>query len=194
MANELIAHIGGDSSGLGKAVDEAISKLKGFEGQLKKVVDASEKMKSIGKTLSLSVTAPIVAMGTLSAKTFMNFEQSMAGVRAITGATAEEFDASEKSAKRLGATTRYSASKVAELQTDLAKLGFDPTAINAATDGILDLAVATSEDLADSARVTAGVLRAFGIETEKTGEVADVMAKAFTATKLDLQKFDVAMA
>ena len=57
-------------------------------------------------------------------KTGKEFEQGMANVKAISGATGSEFKALEKNAKDLGATTVFTASQVAGLQTEFAKLGF----------------------------------------------------------------------
>ena len=45
------------------------------------------KMKSIGRDLSMSLTAPLVGIAALSVKTFASFEQSMAKVNAVSGAT-----------------------------------------------------------------------------------------------------------
>ena len=68
--------------------------------------------------------------------TIKEFEQQMANVKAITGATEEEFQKLEKSAKELGATTQFTAKEVGQLQEEYAKLGFT-------TDQILDASEAT---------------------------------------------------
>src|SRR5699024_9764623 len=136
---------------------------------------------------------PITALGALSVKTFKDFSFGMAQVRAISGATVEEFESLRKSALALGAATAFSASDVAELQLNLSKLGFDPSQINDATDGILDLALAMGEDLAQSAEVAAATIQGFGLDASETNRVTDVMAKSFSSSALDLQKFSIAM-
>ena len=55
---------------------------------------------------------------------FREFVPTMAGVRAISGATDEEFKALEESALELGRSTIFSASQVAKLQEEFARLGF----------------------------------------------------------------------
>ena len=82
------------------------------------------KMKSIGTTMSMSITAPLVAMGGLAVKTFAEFEQSMAKVNAVSGATGAEFQALNKLALDLGSTTRFTAAQVSELMLNYSKLGF----------------------------------------------------------------------
>lgn len=125
--------------------------------------------------------------------TVAEFEQQMAKVKAITGATEEEFEELSKSAKRLGSTSRKTATQVGELQEELAKLGFTTDEILDSTAAIIQLSEATGSDLAQSAKVAAGVLNAFGLEAENTQELVDVMAKSFTSSALDLNKFEVAM-
>ena len=68
---------------------------------------SGKKMQSIGKSLSMSLTAPITILGGLAVKTFATFEQSMAKVQAISGATGKEFENLTNLAKQLGITTRF---------------------------------------------------------------------------------------
>jgi len=153
-----------------------------------------KKMKAVGQNLSIGVTAPIVALGALSVKTFATFEQAMANVAAVSGATGSSFAALEKSALDLGAATQFTAEQVAQLQLNYSKLGFSPDEILQVTAATLDLAVATGEDLATSATVAASTLRGFGLEANEMGRVIDVMASSFSKSALDLSKFQTAMA
>lgn len=122
-------------------------------------------------------------------QTIKEFDQQLAKVRAITGATESEFQALTKSARELGATTQFSAVEVAKLQEEFAKLGFSTTEILNASEATLRLAVATGSDLAQSATVAASTVRAFGKDASETQNVVDVMAKSFTSSALDLEKF-----
>ncbi len=151
------------------------------------------KMKSIGKSMSMSLTAPIVGLGGLAVKTFADFQQSMAKVQAISGATGDDFEALTKTAKDLGISTRFAASEVSELMLNYSKLGFSSDEIQKITGATLDLALATGEDLAQSASVAGGTLRGFGLEAGEMTRVTDVMARAFSGSALDLQKFQNSM-
>lgn len=121
------------------------------------------------------------------------FEQSMANVRAISGATGKEFSILEQSAKNLGATTVFTASQVAELQTEFAKLGFTATEITRVTEGTLALSSAVGADLATSAAVAGTTLRGFGLDVTETTRVTDVMALSFSSSALDMEKFSNSM-
>lgn len=170
---------------------EFSTQMQGVQKQLDKT---GKKLQSVGATLTKGLTLPIAAFGALAISTFANFEQEMAKVKAISGATDAQFKALTDSAKKLGETTNFTASEVAGLQLSFSKLGFNPDEILKVTAATLDLALATGEDLANSATVAASTLRGFGLSVEETGRVTDVMAKSFSSSALDLQKFQVAMA
>jgi hypothetical protein len=175
-----------------------LADLAQFSGQMqnanRKLQSTGKAFTSAGKNLSIGLTAPIVALGAASFKTFADFEQQLAKVRAVSGATASEFKALSDNASLLGRTTAFTATQVAELQLSYSKLGFKPKEIVAATAATLDLALATGEDLASSATVAASTLKGFGLEVDQIGRVTDVMAKSFSSSALDLEKFKVAMA
>ena len=125
--------------------------------------------------------------------TIKDFEQQMAKVKAITGATSEEFQALQASAKDLGSTTQFTASQVGQLQEEYAKLGFTTQEILDASEATLELATATGSDLAQSAKVAASTIKGFGLTAKDTQKVVDIMAKSFTSSALDINKFETAM-
>ena len=151
------------------------------------------KMQQTGKNLSMKLTAPIAALGTISFNVFKNFEAEMAKVQAVSGATAEEFESLSKNAKDLGASTMFSAREVATLQTEFAKLGFTATEITKVTEATLALAQASGTDLARAAEVAGSTLRAFGLNANETGRVTDVMAMSFSSSALDMETFAESM-
>jgi hypothetical protein len=175
-----------------------LADLAQFSSQMQ---NAERTMKSVGKeftktgkSLSIGLTAPLVALGTISAATFITLEQSLAQVRAVSGATVTQFKLLSDNAMELGRTTKFTASEVAGLQLAFSKLGFKPEEIVDATAATLDLAIATGEDLAASATIAAGTIRGFGLDVKDAGRVTDVMALSFSSSALDLDKFSTAMA
>jgi len=146
---------------------------------------------AVGITQGLGVVKDAL---TDAVKVTAEFGEKVSFLGAVSGASVSELKTLEKQALELGRTTQRSAGDVAQLQVELSKLGFTAKSIEDATEGILELSIATGEDLADSAAVTAGVLNAFQKDASETGEVVDIMAKAFSSSALDLQKFKVAIA
>ena len=81
----------------------------------------ARQVKNMGKMIAgaFSVYAVVNFAKTVISKN-VEFEKSMADVRAITGATGAEFKRLEEDAKRLGQTTEWTASQVAGLQKEFA--------------------------------------------------------------------------
>jgi len=171
--------------------------LRGFEKAMKKAQRNIKKfgasMQRTGKNLTRNITLPIIGLGAVAVKTFMSFEQSMLKVKAVSGATAKEFKALTDNAKKLGASTMFTASEVAGLQFELAKLGFSTNEINASTESILRLSQATTHDLAESGEIVASTLKSFNLEAAQSTKVADIFALASSNAAMDMQKLSVAM-
>lgn len=134
-----------------------------------------------------TITKGIAAIGigklfSEAVKTGMDFEAQMSRVKAISGATGEEFAKLKEQAKQLGADTAFSATEAAEGMENLASAGFSTSEIIAAMPGMLGLAASSGEDLASSADIAASTLRGFGLEASSAGHVADVLAKNAAAT------------
>ncbi len=186
MANKksINLFLGLNSSEFQKGLTKAQRRLKKFGSSMKKV----------GSSMTTSLTLPLVGIGAIAGKTFMDFEQSMLKVKAISGATGEEFKALEANAKALGSSTMFTASQVAGLQLELSKLGLTPGQINESTSSILSLAQATDSDLSQAAEVAAKTMNAFGLEASDMNRIADVMADSFSSSALDMGKFETAMA
>jgi len=137
---------------------------------------------SAGKSLTIGVTAPILAIGTAAIKTGMDFDAQMSRVQAISGATADEFKKLNDQALQLGADTAFSASEVAQGMENMASAGFNTEQVMAAMPGMLSLAAAGGVDIATASDVAASALNGFGLEAGDAGHVADVLARAAADT------------
>lgn len=144
----------------------------------------------------LGVTAGVTALVSVfrnGVQTIARFEQENANLAAILGTSRKEIEALTNSAIELGPALGRIPSEVTALQTELAKLGFTQNEILASQEGIILLANATGEGLAQSAEIVAGTLKAFGLAATDTQRLVDVMAESFNSTSLDLNKFATAM-
>ncbi len=88
-------------------------------------------------------------------------------------------------AKKLGASTAFTASEVLELQTNLAKIGFTTDDILNATGATLDLAAALGIDLASAAEFAVSVVSSFGLSTDETQRVVDTLALSTSKAAVD---------
>lgn len=187
-------------SNAGKEFDKAGKGAKGAAAGVSALGKASAFATGAIRSMTAALLAnPFTAIaaaiaGAVSAfrtiiSTSSEFEFQMDKVAAVTGATNEQMVMFKKEAMRLGAATEYTATQVAQLQLEFSKLGFSVQDVINATDATLDLATATGVDLAEAARVTGASLNAFGLSTIETQGLMDVMAKSFSSSALDMQKF-----
>ena len=83
-------------------LNKAQGTLKGFSSKLKQ---SGADWRNAGGQLTMGLTAPLVAGVSAAAFAFGGFEKSMNRVKALTGATGEEFERLSAQAKELGKTT-----------------------------------------------------------------------------------------
>jgi chromosome segregation ATPase len=124
---------------------------------------------------------------------FKDFEQANADLAAVLGKTRGEIKDLTDDAIKYGSVTKFTASEVSGLQKEFAKLGFTTKEIKDATKATLDLAAATGSDLARAAEVTGATVRGFGLDAKDAKRVTDVMAKSFSSSALDMEKFATSM-
>lgn len=150
----------------------------------------SQLLGSLGVVAGLSSLFNVIKGGF---KVFIDFSKSSSKLAAILGTNKDGIKALTEQAKQLGATTAFTASEVIALQTELAKLGFTQTQIEASTEGILALAAATGSELAESAELAGATLRIFNLDASEMSRVSDVLAKSTTISSLSMEKLATIM-
>lgn len=125
--------------------------------------------------------------------TIKDFEFANANLAAILGTTRDKITDLTEDAKRLGAATKYTASEVTNLQTELAKLGFNKQEILEATQYVLRFAGATGAELPEAAKLAGAAIRAFGLETTDTERVVSAMAITTTRSAMDFGYLQTAL-
>ena len=203
-------------SDFGKAISDsckaAQAQLKQLQAQLGQVgkeiknVGSPSKMGFDFKGMALQGAAMATGVGSIAAgatlavnalkqgiTTTMEFNKSQSVLQAVTGKSASQLSELTDQALELGAKTMYSASQIAGLQIELAKLGFDPTQIKKMTEHIQNFATAVGTDLSSAASLAGATLRMFGLEADETQRVADVLSKGCSASALSFEYLNSAM-
>lgn len=162
-----MAMIGGSVAGLGAAAGPAAVAILGITGLVK-------------------ATKSAVEVNT-------EFEQSSANLAAVLGKSRDEIKMLTGDAMRLGSATRYTANEITELQTVLARRGFNEVQIKAMTGDITKLATATATDLATSAELVGSTLQSFGMNAIEASRVASVLAVSTTKSALTVDKLATSM-
>lgn len=120
--------------------------------------------------------------------TFATFEQSLANTQSVAQANTEELLAMEAAARRVGATTRSTASEAANALYYLASAGFSAAESIAALDGVNALAIATQSDLAKTSETVATTIRQYNLETSAATDIANTFTAAITNSLATMDK------
>lgn len=173
---------------------DAAKQVKTFQKDTNSTMSAvGQVTAATGKTLTKSVTAPIVGLGAVATKVGGDFEAQMSRVKAISGATGSAFDELRQQAIDLGAKTAFSAKESAAGMENLASAGFDAQEIMQAMPGLLDLAAVSGGDVALASENAATALRGFNLDASEAGHVADVFAEAAADTNAEVGDMGYAM-
>ena len=169
-----------------------------------KLETAGKKISDVGGTLTRTVTAPIVGLGTAAVAVAADFETSMSQVQAtlgitkdatteLNGETVNTMETLESLARQLGADTKFSAAEAADAINNLAMAGYSVDEIYEAVPDVLNLAAAGNLSLDDAARMVTNTLGAMGMKTEEAAHLTDVLAKTSSSADGSVQEFGDAM-
>ena len=192
---------GGGASVIGKVLGGLASLIKNVLTAAFKVVGAV--IKTIFKLVATLFSSIIkwAKRGVLALSAFValsivvgaRFGQSMARVKALTGASTKEFKALREEARRLGRATEYSANQAADAMSIFAMAGFKTKDVITAMTPTLDFAAASGLDLASAADIAARVMGGMQLKASDLSHTMDVLTKAFTSANMDATDLGEAM-
>lgn len=140
--------------------------------------------------ITMLITATGVGFGINDIiSTSASYEQSMANTRAVTGASDEDMALISAEARRLGASTAYSATEVGDASTILGTAGWSAESIVGSMEGLLNLASAGDVGVATAADITTSTIAQWGMDATDSNtatHVADVLAKTASSSKTDV--------
>lgn len=199
--NKKVKDLGKSAKEVGKTGSKSINglndSLSALPAPIQRIVGGFKTLKVA--LLSSGIGAFVVAAGALAGlftaatKKGAEFSKAMSGLKAVTGATNQEMKALAGSAKELGSSTEFTAMQVAELQTELAKLGFSTQEILDMSQATLNLASSMGVSLDAAASFTGSTLRAFGLDASDSKEAIDILALSTTKSALDFNKLNTAL-
>ena len=175
---DIVAHLKLDISDFANKMDVAMNQIDNSAEKFGGIKRAGEALAPVGKMLTATVTAPVVALGASAIKTGMDFDASISKVGALSGATGKDLQKLENVAREMGKTTQYSATEAADALGYMALAGWDVDESTSALPGVLNLAAASGMDLAQASDLCTDYMSAFGMEASQAGEFADMLAYA----------------
>ena len=155
-------------------------------GMSKTFGDISQVAGKVGRGLTTGVTLPIVGIATAASMVGIAFKDEMAKVQAISGATGKEFDDLGNLAKELGSKTKFSATEVASGMKFMSMAGWSATQTMKALPAVLNLAVASGEDLASTSDIVTDAITSFGLEAEDATKFTDILASTATNSNVSV--------
>lgn len=196
---ELGADLGRLTSGLNQARRQTAS----MAGDIEKTATASTNklglaFGTIGKVAGGIALGGVAALGVglgVATRSAMTFERTMSGVKAVSGATAQEMEQLSRLALQLGKDTAFSASEAAAGIEELVKGGLTiPDIMNGAAQATLDLATAGGVELTEAAEIASNAMGIFGLKGGDMANVANQIAGAANASSLSVTDFQYSMA
>lgn len=103
--------------------------------------------------------------------TFKDFQAAMSQVQAVSGATGTEFEKLTAKAKKMGASTQFTAKESADAFNYMAMAGWKTGDMLNGIEGIMNLAAAAGEDLATTSDIVTDAMTAFGLAADGTTKV-----------------------
>lgn len=176
-----------------KAYGQATKKAEGFGGSLLSLNKIKTVLAGVFVTIGAMITGQIVGGLRGAISTIIEFEKKNSTLAAILGTTKKSIKDLTDEARRLGATTSYTAAQVTALQIELAKLGFFKEDIKAMTPSVLKFAKAVDTDLASAATLAGATLRIFNLDAEDTERALSTMAIGTTSSALNFEYLNSAM-
>ena len=172
---ELFVKIGADISGAQDGIKKVGDEATSLNSKLANAAKGFGKFAV--KAIGWASTA-VSAIGGYVTKVGADFESAMSEVSAISGATGAELDALTQKAKEMGASTKFSASESAEAFKYMAMAGWETSDMLDGISGVMNLAAASGEDLAEVSDIVTDAITAFGLQASDSAHFADVLAAA----------------
>ena len=168
-------------------VDQFLEGLDTVKGALSSVVGLARDIGSEIRDAFENITGMDLDLGSLI-EIPVNFESQLAKAGAIAGATGDALKELETEARRLGATTRYSATEVAEAMEYMGMAGWTNQEILAGLEEVLDLATVSGMDLGAASDFVTDGLTALGMEAGDAAKMVDILAAASTSSNTSVEQ------
>lgn len=161
-----------NTQGVTREMQAATRDVIRFKDKVSKTVTSAVKTTA---KLGLAAGAGFAAY---AVKSGASFEAQMSKVRAISGAGTADMVRLTEMAKKMGATTKFSATQSAQALEYMGMAGWKTDQMISGLPSIMNLAAASGEDLGLVSDIVTDALTAFKMKAEDAGRFADVLAAA----------------
>lgn len=124
----------------------------------------------------------------------MEFEDAMARVKSVCNATTEEMQMMTAEARKMGETTRYTATEAAKAMENLVRNGLSAQQATKALSSVLQLAQANAIGLDEAAVILTNTLNMFNLSVNEAARVNDVLSSTAANTATNVSELYDALA
>ena len=198
VVSQLEVLIGGDVGDLQGSLRGADQQIDGFVGRV------SKKMKSVGQSLTVGVTLPLVGIGTAAAKMAIDWESQFAGVRKTVSGTEEELAGLEQGLRDRATASDSPVAGLANSHAELAgiaeiagQLGVETDDILGFTETIAQLGMATNLSGEEAALALAQFANITGMDMgdiDRLGSTIVDLGNNMATTEADIVAFATRLA
>jgi TP901 family phage tail tape measure protein len=187
-------------------LDKSVNTLKKLDEQVYRNVQSLNKMGTaavaLGKSLTMYLTAPLVAVGGLGVKVGADFEKSMTTSLAIMGDVSDEMKKKmSDTARTVAKESTVSASEAAKAYYYLASAGLNAAQSVAAMPKVTKFAMAGQFDMSRATDLLTDAQSALGMtirndvnkNMENMTRLSDVLVKANTLANASVEQFSEAL-
>lgn len=162
-----------------ETMDRHLTKFEKHYKQTGKSLWATGKsLDGLGKAMTKSVTAPIVAVGALSAKAWKEVDEALDTIATKTGATGKDMEAFEGTFKNLAnkvpADLQEIGDAVGEVNT---QFGLTGKALEDASENMVKFATINGQDITQASIQAKQAMSALGVEGKDLDKVLDAVTK-----------------
>jgi TP901 family phage tail tape measure protein len=174
------------------------SRMRDVRGQMQTTSRSAQRVSKDIKGIQTAALAmgSALAIGVAGAVSIAkDFEQAMANVKAVSGASASEMERLSDAAKHFAENSSFSAVEIAGGMEEMIKSGLTVEQTINGLKGALDLAAAGGITLKDSAEIASTALNAFKADALSVVDAANLLAGAANASATDVGelKFGLSM-
>lgn len=156
-------------------LEKAYKRVQKAQEDYARVNSAIEKNKAAISATKNELVKTVGVVGTAGAAFYKGFitpaanlQEQMSTVKAISGATTEEMEQLNALAKKMGATTKFTAVEAGQALEYMAMAGWKTNNMMSGLPGIMNLAAASGEELATVSDIVTDAMTAFGLAADGT--------------------------
>ena len=150
-------------------------------------------MEQAGKDLTMKVTAPIVAAGTVAVKNFAEVDKTMTLANQTMGNTAEEAELLDRAMSEAASNSTFGMSDAAQAVLNFARAGLDAQQAAQALAPAMNLAAGEGGNLDTVSAGLVATINGFQDGFDQASRYADVFAAACNNSALDVNSLSDAM-